>query len=126
MAPRRRVGPIPRTLFAVIPTIAGLLTGVGMVASSKASTSVESVPSPQAAPRAAAVLAAVRGTPAVSCELMLQALANRSGTPTVRPRVNVPGALEVPDRELVEWAGMGRLGPENTAPLLEAFGSDDA
>ena len=87
---------------------------------------------PAAAPLAAqgtpdvdALLAAVRGTPPVSCELVVQALGVRRSAPEVRPRINVPGGLPDPERSLAEWSLQGRLGPVSTPPVLAALASDD-
>src|SRR5688572_21789088 len=123
MGPRRPGGPIARITRPSTALLAAVLAGVGTAASA---VNPSAVLAQQAAPRAPALLAAVRGTPPVACDLVVQALGNRFSQPSVRPRVNIPGGVEANERELLDWVGTGRPGPENTAALLDALGSDDA
>lgn len=115
----------PRRVLAAA-SVATAFVCVGMIASRPSVAPVDVPPSAAQTPDAAAFLDAMRGTPVVACELVVQALANRRAEASVRPRLSVPGGLQTAERDLVEWVGTGRLGAENTTPLLGALASDDA
>ena len=79
----------------------------------------------QQAPLASALLSAVEGTDAAACHLILNALENRWGGSSVRPKMMLGGVADPRASEVAGWAQRGEPGSLDIEDLMDGLTASD-